>query len=129
MPQLQLREFVALVKAELRDATEGAADGQPLRVQEVELEVSFTLDATGGAKARLFVVDLETSGKTSRTHRVKLKLTPVVNPPLTETGKIDLGILQYSGVHLDRVDNEGRQEPLDQPSTGVSSTWRPSSEL
>jgi len=45
---------------------------------DVELEVSFGLDAEAKAGAKLFVLDVGGSTKATQTHKVKLTLSPFI---------------------------------------------------
>ncbi|WP_219566515.1 trypco2 family protein, partial [Vibrio parahaemolyticus] len=49
-------------------------------MEEVELEVSFTLDAKAEGSAKLVVLDVGGNVQASQVHRVKLKLTPIHEP-------------------------------------------------
>lgn len=73
---ISLKEFIADVKKELV-AAQSPHDTAFLELQNVELEVAFTLDATGGAKGRFIVVDVGTDIRTSQVHRVKLSFKPL----------------------------------------------------
>ncbi|GAA1994188.1 trypco2 family protein [Catenulispora subtropica] len=78
---IELASVIRDLRAEL-EAAVVAADGSALlfEVGPVELEVSVVVErsASAGAKARFWVVDAGTEGKTSSTgtQRVKLTLTP-----------------------------------------------------
>ncbi|WP_425265026.1 trypco2 family protein [Vibrio parahaemolyticus] len=49
-------------------------------MEEVELEVSFMLDAKAHGSAKLVVLDVGGNVQASQVHRVKLKLTPIHDP-------------------------------------------------
>ncbi|EPW6709267.1 trypco2 family protein [Vibrio parahaemolyticus] len=49
-------------------------------MEEVELEVSFTLDAKAEGSAKLVVLDVGGNVQASQVHRVKLILTPIHEP-------------------------------------------------
>ncbi|BDV43993.1 hypothetical protein GURASL_29160 [Geotalea uraniireducens] len=73
---ISLKEFIADVKKELI-AAQAPHDTAFLELQNVELEVAFTLDTTGEAKARFIVVDVGADIRTSQVHRVKLCFKPL----------------------------------------------------
>ena len=73
---ISLKEFIEDVKKELRDSVN---DNDPFFIMgDVELEVSFGLDAEAKAGAKLFVLDVGGSTKATQTHKVKLTLSPFV---------------------------------------------------
>lgn len=72
-----LGDFIKKVKEELVAAQDNSDKGF-YELREVELEVSFGVDAEGGAKGTLFVVELGTHVKSTALQKVKLKLVPVV---------------------------------------------------
>jgi hypothetical protein len=80
--RISLSDFIADVKADLQKSVD--AENPFFIMGEVEIEVSFTLDVSGGGKARLLVVDLSTDSKASQTHKVKIKLTPKVFKEIEE---------------------------------------------
>ena len=97
---ISLGAFIKDVKDELVRAQEGVGD--PFyELKEVNLEVSFGLDASGKGGARLFVVELGAETKASQTHKVILKLEPIVqhrNKPKTQGEESKgTGGLQYRG--------------------------------
>ena len=47
-------------------------------MEEVELEVTFALDAEAKAGGKFIVVDIGGKTKATQTHKVKIKLTPYV---------------------------------------------------
>lgn len=72
--RISLTDFISDVKADLRKSAD--TDDPFFIMGDVELEVAFTLDISGGGKAKFLVVDLATDSKASQTHKVKIKLTP-----------------------------------------------------
>ncbi|EIJ0985533.1 hypothetical protein LH715_004518 [Vibrio vulnificus] len=73
---ISLKAFIEEVKEELRNSIN---DDDPFFIMgDVELEVSFALDAEAKAGAKLFVVDVGGSTKATQTHKVKLTLSPFV---------------------------------------------------
>tara|TARA_R110000751_G_scaffold280072_4_gene382554 strand:- start:4472 stop:4690 length:219 start_codon:yes stop_codon:yes gene_type:complete len=54
---IQLGTFIEAVKTELLNSKKSVADSY-LYLEDIEIEVSFGLDTTGGAKGRLFVLEL-----------------------------------------------------------------------
>lgn len=73
---ISLKSFVEEVKSELRSAID--EDDPFFLMGEVELEVSFTLNANAQGSAKLIVVDVEGGFQASQIHKVKLKLTPFI---------------------------------------------------
>jgi Trypsin-co-occurring domain 2 len=70
---ISLKEFIHQVRDELVEAQD--LSKEPFyELDTVQLEVSFVLDITGGAKARLVVVELGGETKASQTHKVTLML-------------------------------------------------------
>lgn len=80
---VSLGEFIEQVKKELREAQE--ASKEPMfQLSEVNLEVSFGVDASAKAEGKLmFIVDLSGEINASQLHKVSLKLTPleIEQPP------------------------------------------------
>ncbi|MGR5250511.1 trypco2 family protein [Vibrio aestuarianus] len=73
---ISLKAFIEEVKEELRNSIN---DDDPFFIMgDVELEVSFALDAEAKAGAKLFVLDVGGSTKATQTHKVKLTLSPFV---------------------------------------------------
>lgn len=71
---ISLRTFIGEVKKELLASVD---DATPFfDMGEVELEVSFTLEASAKAGFKFVVVNADASTKASQTHKVKVKLTP-----------------------------------------------------
>jgi hypothetical protein len=81
---ISLKSFIEEVKNELKASIN---DEDPFfELGDVELEVSFALDAEAKAGAKLYVIDVGGSTKATQTHKVKLTLTPFVesdNKPAT----------------------------------------------
>lgn len=73
---ISIKDFIFQVKEELVNAVD---DKTPFfELGEVELEVAFVLDTKAKAGARLFVVNVGGEATATQTHRVRLKLTPLV---------------------------------------------------
>jgi Trypsin-co-occurring domain 2 len=73
---ISLGDFISQVKTELVEAQDSS--GAPFfQLEAVDLEVTFALEAAGGAKAKLVVVELGGDAKASQTHKVTIKFTPV----------------------------------------------------
>ena len=72
---ISLKDFIEEVKNELKSAVD--EETPFFLMDEVELEVSFTLDAKAQGSAKLVVLDVGGDVKASQAHRVKLKLTPI----------------------------------------------------
>ncbi|MGP1720655.1 trypco2 family protein [Shewanella frigidimarina] len=73
---ISLKSFIEEVKNELKASIN---DEDPFfELGDVELEVSFALDAEAKAGAKLYVIDVGGSTKATQTHKVKITLTPFV---------------------------------------------------
>ena len=73
---ISLKAFIEEVKKELRNSINN--DDSFFIMRDVELEVSFALDAEARAGAKLFVLDIGGSTKATQIHKVKLTLSPFV---------------------------------------------------
>lgn len=74
---ISLVDFIKEVKQELRAAVD--KEDPFFEMGDVELEVTFSLDATAKAGAKLFVVDIGGETKATQTHKVKIKLHPFID--------------------------------------------------
>ena len=73
---ISLKNFIHQVRDELVQAQDPSKN--PFyELQTVQLEVTFALEATGGAKGRLVVVELGGETKASQTHKIILTLNPL----------------------------------------------------
>ncbi|EGQ9313369.1 hypothetical protein F7U73_21010 [Vibrio vulnificus] len=75
---ISLKDFIEEVKSELKSAVD--EETPFFLMEEVELEVSFMLDAKAQGSAKLVVLDVGGNVQASQVHRVKLKLTPIHDP-------------------------------------------------
>ena len=76
---ISLGDFIQDVKRELIAAQDKSGD--PFyELTDVQLEVSFVLDATAKAGGKLLVVELGGETKAQQTHKVTLKLQPLEKP-------------------------------------------------
>ncbi|MGL6361881.1 trypco2 family protein [Aeromonas veronii] len=82
---ISLKDFIDDVKKELMDASE--SDPPFFTMDEVELEVSFGINAKGKAGAKFVVFELGAETNASQMHKVKLKLTPYKNQEVNEAAK------------------------------------------
>jgi len=82
--KISLGDFIEQVKAELVQSQNKTGDPF-FQLDAVELEVTFTVEATGDAKVKCFI-ELGGKASASQTHKVTLKLTPFV---ITKTDHID----------------------------------------
>ncbi|EIO4061422.1 hypothetical protein AB8J12_004425 [Vibrio vulnificus] len=82
---ISLKEFIDDVKKELMEASE--SDSPFFTMDEVELEVSFGLNAKGKAGGKFVVFELGAETNASQMHKVKLKLTPYKNQEIKEAVK------------------------------------------
>ncbi|MDD5241748.1 MAG: hypothetical protein PHG47_08535 [Sulfuricella sp.] len=99
---ISLGEFIEQVKKELRQAQETSKEPM-FQLSEVNLEVSFGVDASAKAEGKLmFFVDLSGEAKTSRLHKVSLKLTPLEEiMPMSFDKTHRNYIIQKGGIALD----------------------------
>ena len=73
--RISLRDFIKDVRAELEQAKAEEKDAF-FELQEVTLEVAFSLDISGKGAGKFIVVDLSGEAKASQSHKVVLKLQP-----------------------------------------------------
>lgn len=73
---ISLKDFICQVKEELKSAVDN--ENPFFHMNEVELEVSFTLEVGGGGKAKLMVVEVGGQTKATQAHTVRIKLEPFV---------------------------------------------------
>ncbi|MCA0374520.1 MAG: hypothetical protein LCH84_02550 [Gemmatimonadetes bacterium] len=97
MPKMELKDFIHRVRDEVQSAYAERPDSPTLALRSIELEVAFTLSATGGVKGTLFVVDLEGEVNHERTHKVTLTLVPVAPGQKRPT-------MTFGGVGLETLD-------------------------
>lgn len=71
---ISLQEFIESVKSDLKAASK--SKDPFFIVGDVELEVSFSLQAAAGGKVKFLVVDAGGDVEAHQTHKVKLTLTP-----------------------------------------------------
>ncbi|PIK80030.1 MULTISPECIES: trypco2 family protein [unclassified Pseudomonas] len=79
---ISLVDFIKEVKQELRAAVD--KEDPFFEMGDVELEVTFALDATAKAGAKLFVVDIGGETKATQTHKVKVMLHPFVEDDVAQ---------------------------------------------
>ena len=76
--KISISDFIHQVKRELIEAQ--GRSGEPFySLSEVTLEISFVLEAKAGAGMKLYVLDLNGETKAEQTHKVSLKLHPIVS--------------------------------------------------
>ena len=80
--KISLKSFIEEVKTELKESINN--DDPFFIMGDVELEVSFSLDAEAKAGAKLVVFDIGGSTKATQTHKVKLTLSPFVESESVE---------------------------------------------
>lgn len=73
---ISLVDFIKEVKKELRAAVD--TENPFFEMGEVELEITFALDASAKAGLKLVVADFGGETKATQTHKVKVKLHPFV---------------------------------------------------
>jgi hypothetical protein len=82
---ISLESFIRQVKEELVAAQD--TSGTPFyELETVQLEVTFALETTGGAKGKLVVLELGGEAKASQTHKVILTLKPLPKPKAVDSG-------------------------------------------
>lgn len=74
---ISLKDFIKSAKKDIVSAIDTKSPF--FYMDEVELEVSFFLDAEATVGANLLVVDISGKTKASQCHKVRIKLTPFVN--------------------------------------------------
>ncbi|OWP50276.1 trypco2 family protein [Pseudomonas nitroreducens] len=80
---ISLTDFIKQVKEELKAAID---DNEPFfEMGDVELEVSFAVEAEGSAKFKFYVLDIGGKAKASQTHVARIKLHPFVEDPAPQT--------------------------------------------
>ncbi len=73
---ISLGDFILQVRKELTEVQCDPKDAF-YALEDVELEVTFGVEAKGDAKGKLVVVELGGSATASQTHKVTLKLKPL----------------------------------------------------
>jgi hypothetical protein len=91
---ISIGDFVRQVRDEIQEAQKNTTDPF-FKLAEVNLEISFALEAGAGSKMNLYVVELGADTTATQTHRVSLKLVPLGNK-----GDIGIGLLLNEGVNL-----------------------------
>ncbi len=75
---ISIGDFIRQVKKEIIEARDSTLD--PLfKLAEVNLEISFALEADVGSKMKLYVVEVGADAKATQTHKVTLKLVPIAD--------------------------------------------------
>ncbi|HCE1494280.1 hypothetical protein P3576_20200 [Vibrio parahaemolyticus] len=82
---ISLKDFITDVKKELKSAINN--EDPFFLLGDVELEVSFALNAKAKGSAKLVVVDVGGDVEAAQTHKVKLTLTPFVEESTIQVGK------------------------------------------
>jgi hypothetical protein len=76
---ISIGDFIHQVKKELKEAQDKSGDAF-YELREVNLEISFVLNASAESGLKLYVVDLKGGAKAEQTHKVSLKLVPLPQP-------------------------------------------------
>jgi hypothetical protein len=89
--KISIGDFIHQVKKELVEAQD--TSGEPFyELHDVELEITFALEAKGKAGMNLYVVELGGEATASQTHKVTLKMKPIKGTPAeNETGSKTTG--------------------------------------
>jgi Trypsin-co-occurring domain 2 len=100
--QISLRDFIKEVRAELEQAKAEESDAF-FELQEVTLEVAFSLDISGKGAGKFIVVDLSGEAKASQSHKVVLKLQPYSGDaaPAVRVPSTSRTAAQSSGIAID----------------------------
>ena len=110
---ISLKSFIEEVKNELKASIN---DKDPFfELGDVELEVSFALDAEAKAGAKLFVVDVGGSTKATQTHKVKLTLTPFVEFDSKPSTPITSNVLSTTKRTAPMVGSNGSSSKIVRP--------------
>ncbi|HUW50277.1 MAG TPA: trypco2 family protein [Sulfuricella sp.] len=110
---ISLGEFIEEVKKELRQAQETSKEPM-FQLSEVNLEVSFGVDASAKAEGKMFFVDLSGEAKASQLHKVSLKLTPLeTEMPMYLDKNPGRYIIQKGGIALDNPLSPSPSTPTD----------------
>ena len=72
---ISLKDFITEIRTELEQAQVPEKDAF-FALQEVQLEVSFALDASAKGSGKFIVVEVAGETKATQTHKVTLKLVP-----------------------------------------------------
>jgi hypothetical protein len=83
---ISLGDFIKQVREELEDARDESGNAF-YRLKNVELEVAFSLETKGGAKAELVVVEMGGQASATQLHKVKLQLTPLIKQKRPKEGE------------------------------------------
>ncbi|MFN2317485.1 MAG: trypco2 family protein [Gemmatimonadales bacterium] len=97
MPGVELKDFIQMVRDEIKQTYEERPSEPILALRGVDLEVSFTLSGKGTTKGKLLVVELEGQLSTERTHKVTLHLVPIAGMLSVEEAP------EYKGIDLNKV--------------------------
>lgn len=114
MANIELKDFIKQVRDEVIAAYEERSENPTFTLTEVSLEASFAVSSKGGAKWKLFVVDMEGELSAEKTHKVTLKLIP--NGPPNDTmskwhlNKANEGLNPNPGLP---VGEYGKDDPYD----------------
>ncbi len=79
--RIGLAEFLQTVRAELLKARDEAKE-PILKLEDVELELSFVVTGTAKGGVNFWVVDLGGNYSKQQVHTVRLKLAPLKETPL-----------------------------------------------
>lgn len=92
--KIELGQFIQEVKSDLQKGYD-RDDDLFFSLENVTLEVSFVLEASGGGKGKLLVVDLEAAAKGTQAHKVTLDLKPL--PVQVKTNSCGVGAYSIEG--------------------------------
>lgn len=93
--KISIGDFIYQVKKELKEAQDKSGD--PFyQLEEVNLEISFVLEAKGDSKMNFYVVELGGGATATQTHKVSLKLVPL-NKDDVQYARINFGKISGGG--------------------------------
>lgn len=78
--RISLKDFILNIKQELKEIQTHDIEKAFFELKEVNLEVSFALDASAEGSSKFIVIDLKGSTKATQTHKVSIKLDPIKRP-------------------------------------------------
>jgi len=91
--KISIGEFVRQVRDEIQEAQEQTTDPF-FDLKEINLEISFALEAGADSKMNLYVVEVGANATATQTHKVSLKLVPIGK------GSIGMGFIK-NGIQLE----------------------------
>ncbi len=75
--KISLKDFILDIKKELEEAQTKNLEEAFFELKEVNIEVSFVIDSSIKGSGKFIVVDAEGTAKSTKTHKVSIKLDPI----------------------------------------------------